>query len=321
MSSVIAIIAVMAGVGLFFGLVLAYANKKLAVEMNPLIHVVEDILPKGQCGACGFAGCQAYAEAVVLDKDVAPNLCIPGKKPVAQKVAELTGKAAADVEPRVAFVKCSESVILGSKKYIYSGINPLFYEKIIMKHCGELREICNINPNNFLYVYFGRPGATKGIKYLLDAVPTIRKHIPNSHLVLILANEPSDQYRQISNMIEDPNIRPYVHLVPSVPTTEKLISFLLDANCVVIPSLTEGFGFTTAESCALGIPVVASNTGSIPEVVSGHYILVDPASSESIANGVIRVWHSQYDDWVEPKKFLWELAVAEHENIYRELLS
>ena len=122
MSDVIAIIAVMAGVGLFFGLVLAYANKKFAVEMNPLIHIVEDALPKGQCGACGFAGCMAYAEAVVLDKDVAPNLCIPGKKAVAEQVGKLTGKVAEDIEPRVAFVKCSEPVSVGSKKYIYSGI-------------------------------------------------------------------------------------------------------------------------------------------------------------------------------------------------------
>jgi Na+-translocating ferredoxin:NAD+ oxidoreductase RNF subunit RnfB len=122
MGNVIAIIAVMALVGLFFGLILAYANKKLAVEMNPLIHLVEDILPKGQCGACGFAGCQAYAEAVVLDKDVAPNLCIPGKKAVAIKVAELTGKAAADVEPKVAFVKCADPIKDANRKYVYSGI-------------------------------------------------------------------------------------------------------------------------------------------------------------------------------------------------------
>jgi electron transport complex protein RnfB len=52
MQSVIAVIAVIGLVGLFFGVLLAFADKKLAVEMNPLIHVVEDILPKGQCGAC-----------------------------------------------------------------------------------------------------------------------------------------------------------------------------------------------------------------------------------------------------------------------------
>lgn len=123
MDVILIIIAVMAGVGLFFGLVLAFANKKFAVEMNPLIHVVEDVLPKGQCGACGFAGCAAYAEAVVLDKDVEPNLCIPGKKAVADEVARLTGKAAAEIEPRFAFVKCAEPIAVANKKYAYSGIN------------------------------------------------------------------------------------------------------------------------------------------------------------------------------------------------------
>ena len=59
------ILLVMTGLGLGFGIILAFANKKMAVEMNPLIHIVEDVLPKGQCGACGYAGCQAYAEAVV----------------------------------------------------------------------------------------------------------------------------------------------------------------------------------------------------------------------------------------------------------------
>ncbi|MDD2361200.1 MAG: RnfABCDGE type electron transport complex subunit B, partial [Syntrophaceticus schinkii] len=122
MQSVIAVIAVIGLVGLFFGVLLAFADKKLAVEMNPLIHVVEDILPKGQCGACGFAGCAAYAEAVVLDKDVPPDLCVPGKKAVAQMVAELTGKAAKDIEPRVAFIRCALPISAAKKKYQYSGI-------------------------------------------------------------------------------------------------------------------------------------------------------------------------------------------------------
>jgi len=123
MGVILTIVVIMAGIGIFFGLVLATANKKLAVEMNPLIHVVEDVLPKGQCGACGFAGCAAYAEAVVLDPKVEPNLCIPGKKAIADEVARLTGKAAADIEPRFAFVKCAEPMSTAKKKYVYDGIN------------------------------------------------------------------------------------------------------------------------------------------------------------------------------------------------------
>ena len=55
------ILLVLVGVGAFFGIVLAIANKKFAMEVNPLIPEVEDVLPKGQCGACGFAGCAKYA--------------------------------------------------------------------------------------------------------------------------------------------------------------------------------------------------------------------------------------------------------------------
>lgn len=119
---VIATIVVMAAIGAVFGFVLAYANKKFAVEVNPLIHIVEDVLPKGQCGACGYAGCAAYAEAVVLNPDVPPNLCIPGKKPVANMVADLTGKVAPELEPRYAYVRCSGTLDKAVKNYNYSGI-------------------------------------------------------------------------------------------------------------------------------------------------------------------------------------------------------
>ena len=118
----VAVVIVMTLVGLAFGLVLAFANKKFAIEINPLIHIVEDILPKGQCGGCGYAGCLAYAEAVVINPDVAPNLCIPGKAAVAKLVAELTGKAAAEVEPRVAFVKYAGNVDNAVKAYEYKGV-------------------------------------------------------------------------------------------------------------------------------------------------------------------------------------------------------
>ena len=118
----IMILVVMGSVGLIFGIILAFANKKFAVETNPLIHLVEEALPKGQCGACGYAGCIAYAEAVVLNPDVAPNLCIPGKETVARMVAELTGKAAPQIEPRFAHVKCSGGADKAALSFRYEGI-------------------------------------------------------------------------------------------------------------------------------------------------------------------------------------------------------
>lgn len=122
MFTVVMVLIVLGGIGAVFGLILAFANKKFALEVNPLIHEVEDILPKGQCGACGFAGCAAYAEAVVMDKNVAPNLCVPGKDDVAKLVAEITGKKAEQVEPKIAHVKCKGSDDKAKANFNYKGI-------------------------------------------------------------------------------------------------------------------------------------------------------------------------------------------------------
>lgn len=121
-SSSIIILIIMVSLGMMFGLALAFANKKLAIEVNPLIHIVEDVLPKGQCGACGYAGCMAYAEAVVINPDVSPSLCIPGKETVAKLVAELTGKEAAPVEPRIAQVACAGIAGKAAPAYNYTGV-------------------------------------------------------------------------------------------------------------------------------------------------------------------------------------------------------
>ena len=51
MNTAIMVLVVMGAVGVVFGVILALANKKFAMEVNPLIHEVDEVLPKGQCGA------------------------------------------------------------------------------------------------------------------------------------------------------------------------------------------------------------------------------------------------------------------------------
>ena len=122
MNTALIILLIMTILGISFGFLLAYANKKFKTEVNPLIHIVEDILPKGQCGACGYAGCLAYAEAVVLDPKVPANLCIPGKDFVAKEVAKLTGKEAASIEAKIAQIHCAGTPTVALNKYLYQGI-------------------------------------------------------------------------------------------------------------------------------------------------------------------------------------------------------
>ena len=133
--SFIAIMAVviMACIGIVFGFILASADKKFAMEENPLIGEVKEALPQGQCGACGFAGCAKYAEAVVLDPNVPPNLCVPGKAEVAAVVAKLTGKVAEATEPKYAHIKCRGGNGIAKLAYEYKGIHDCAAAKIVQQ--------------------------------------------------------------------------------------------------------------------------------------------------------------------------------------------
>ena len=108
-------------IGLFFGIGLAIAAHKFAVEVNPLIEEVTESLPLAQCGGCGYPGCEGYAIAVVNDPDVPPNLCFPGKEAVANRIAELTGKKMAVMEDTMAVVRCSRVEGRVSHKHEYIG--------------------------------------------------------------------------------------------------------------------------------------------------------------------------------------------------------
>ena len=114
-------VALLGCIGLFFGIGLALAAHKFAVEVNPLVQEVLESLAGAQCGGCGYPGCEGYAMAVVNDPEVPPNLCFPGKEKVAARVAELTGKRMAAVEDVIAVARCSRVEGRVSHKHEYIG--------------------------------------------------------------------------------------------------------------------------------------------------------------------------------------------------------
>ena len=111
-----------AGVAAVFGLGLAIAAKKFSVQVDPKVQKVRDVLAGANCGACGFAGCQSYAEAVVARPEVSPNLCTPGKATTAEAVALITGKKAEVKEPAFARIMCQGDWSRSIKRFKYEGV-------------------------------------------------------------------------------------------------------------------------------------------------------------------------------------------------------
>ncbi len=108
-------------VGLFFGVGLAIASKKLAVYVDPRISEIQDVLPNANCGACGFPGCSAFAKAVAEGK-AEPTACIPGGGNVSSKIADILGIEAGQNEPVMAVVNCKGGKAEAKERSTYNGI-------------------------------------------------------------------------------------------------------------------------------------------------------------------------------------------------------
>ena len=108
---IIIAIAILGGLGLIFGLVLAAASKLFYVETDPRLDQLCETLPGANCGGCGYAGCAGYAEAVL--KGEAPiGKCNSGGNECAMSMAAIMGVKAEAVTRKVALVRCS-----GEKSY------------------------------------------------------------------------------------------------------------------------------------------------------------------------------------------------------------
>ena len=112
---------VLTAIGLIVGVGLVFTGNKFRVEVDERETAVRECLPGNNCGACGFAGCDAMAAAIV--KGEAPvNGCPVGGGPVAQKIGEVMGVTAEAEERKVAFVRCKGSCEVTHNQGNYGGI-------------------------------------------------------------------------------------------------------------------------------------------------------------------------------------------------------
>ena len=81
-------IGVSLAISAILGLLLAIANKYLAVKEDPRIAEVTKMLPGANCGGCGFAGCSGMAESIVNGGNKNLSSCRPSKPEAKEKIKE-----------------------------------------------------------------------------------------------------------------------------------------------------------------------------------------------------------------------------------------
>lgn len=123
MSAVITAVIVLVAIGAVCALVLVIASKYMSVPVDEKFPAIRECLPGAGCGACGYAGCDGYAQALADGSETRTNLCVPGADAAAAAIAKVMGVEAEDVVEMCAYVKCNGNCNAAKVKYEYAGIN------------------------------------------------------------------------------------------------------------------------------------------------------------------------------------------------------
>lgn len=147
----------MAGLGLLLAAVLAVANTRLYVFEDPRIDQIEELLPSANCGACGSAGCRAFAERLVKG-EAQPGLCTVNSKVGNQLIADFLGVELGGEEKRVARLACAGGSNVASQRANYVGLSSCRAAAVVAgggKGCawgclglGDCAQVCEFDALN-----------------------------------------------------------------------------------------------------------------------------------------------------------------------------
>ncbi len=225
------------------------------------------------------------------------------------------------------FVKRELMDVFGVKaeriKPILLGVEPLFYPRTAEDTLAVLNRHDLAHGRYLLAV--GTLEPRKNLQVALRAYmllpPQVRKRFP---LVLVGMNgwRTSALEHQIAPLISAGEIRQIGYL-----PREELAMVTAGALTLIYPSIYEGFGLPPLEAMACGVPVIASEVSSLPEVVGDTGMLINPYDEEALAQAILKMIS---DDGLRHQlsltalarssEFTWDKCARQTVDVYRQVI-
>lgn len=163
----------------------------------------------------------------------------------------------------------------------------------------------------------------KGLIYLIRAYAVLIKEHPKLELIVI----GNLREGQTKHELERLNLRDRV-IFKSGLSSENIRDLYAKATIAVVPSVYEGFGFPAGEALACGVPLVATNGGSLPEIVGNAGIIVPHSNPNALADAINTLLNdTQYRNALATKarphileNFKWERCAREVTDMYCETI-
>ncbi|MGB2963492.1 MAG: glycosyltransferase family 1 protein [Anaerolineales bacterium] len=244
------------------------------------------------------------------------NLFIPSSLRRADGVITISSYSKNEILKYYPFLEGKVHVILLAPKPIYRTINENDFLKSVKYKFG-------INSTYLLFV--GNLQPRKNLHRLIKAFSMISSDLNNVKLVVVGAAK--WRSTDIFNLVRQYDLEDRLIFTGYV-TDDELVALYNLAEAFVFPSLYEGFGLPIQEAMACGVPVICSNTASMPEVAGDAAFYVDPYNEDEIAGAMLEIVKNKKlaeslsnrgSIWV--KNFSWKKVAQDTVELYKGILN
>jgi glycosyltransferase involved in cell wall biosynthesis len=207
---------------------------------------------------------------------------------------------------------------------IYNGVGEHFVkitDKDVLLKAKQKYKL----PDNFMF-FLGNTDPKKNTPNVLKAFADFNKGSEIKYKLVMLDYE-ENALMQVLNGIEHPELRADIVMTGYVPNTE-MPAIINQCKVFLYPSLRESFGIPILEGMACGVPVITSNTSSMPEIAGDAAILVNPNKSVEIVKAIERILSDKkFSDSLCEKgiiraaQFSWKHMAEKYLELYKELLN
>ena len=153
--------------------------------------------------------------------------------------------------------------------------------------------------------------------FFLESPPFQSSMLPYLPQFQVLCGTEKER-ENVKNLIEKYKLEELLKIKNPVPILE-LAKIKKGSFAVIIPSLTEGFGFSAAETSALDVPVISSDAGSLPEVISRNFLFFKNGNIDDLSKKIILATENKFY-YIPYRKFNWNESIEKMITLYEKLL-
>ena len=217
------------------------------------------------------------------------------------------------------------------KSYMHLGDNLVAIYNGVGEHFTKITDKVQLNnakekyklPDNFL-IFIGNTDPKKNTCNVLKAYAEFITQ-SNTKCKLVIIDYDEKKLIQILNDIGYPEVRKEIINTGYVPNND-LPAIINQCKLFLYPSLRESFGIPILEAMACGVPVITSNTSSMPEIAGDAAAIVDPTKPNEIRDAIIMILNDDnYRNLLikrgmeQAKKFSWKVMAQNYFELYKQV--